>query len=139
MAKSSTAAVKAFFLTDSIPFSMAGAEEYISLFPITSPFAALSTKRGRSVLCGLALVSSVIQSIRADGLNGVPYALLLVIEVAGQNHLMISSFQVLHELSITGLLDFEFSRHKASLPSRTRRRAPSARLELTCSTHTAVL
>lgn len=33
-----------FFLTDSMPLSRAEAEEYISLLPMTSPFAAFRTK-----------------------------------------------------------------------------------------------
>ena len=42
--RSSTAAVGAFALTDSIPFSMAAVDEYIWLHPTVSPFAALRTK-----------------------------------------------------------------------------------------------
>ena len=42
--RSSTEAVGAFALTDSIPFSMAAVDEYIWLHPTVSPFAALRMK-----------------------------------------------------------------------------------------------
>lgn len=41
---SSIRASTAFFFTETMPFSIAAAELYISLLPITSPFFALRTK-----------------------------------------------------------------------------------------------